>query len=106
MPNVLKNKSFKTYAKLSRYATFPYFYHSIDDKYIYGITSQLNNTTAYANHIVVYGDTLDSIALDAYNDPCKYWIIADYNRIQDPTKKLTVGSVIKVPVLSAIEFIE
>ena len=39
-------------------------------------------------------------------DTTYYWIIADFNRIQDPFINLPVGYTIKIPVLSNIEFKE
>lgn len=106
MPDVLTSKSYKSYNKLSRYAYFPYYYNTVDDKYVYGITANLDTSTAFSEYVVKAGDTLDLIALNHYNDPTRYWIIADFNRILDPFEKLTVGQKLKIPVLSNIEFIE
>ena len=102
--SVLKNKSYKTYDKLSRYGNFPYYYHSIDNKYIYGLTAYLDDTTLYTMHTIRQGDTLDNLALHYYNNPTYYWIIASYNHIQNPYKALIVGSKIKIPSISNIEF--
>ena len=104
MPDVLEDKQYKNYLKLSRYSTFPFYYHTIDKKYINGTPSHLDDTTAYTTHIVMHGDTLDNLSLYYYNDPTKWWMIADFNRIQDPYKKLDVGSRIKVPTISSIRF--
>lgn len=104
MPNVLKDKSYKTYNYLSRYSTFPYFYHSVDKKYIYGTTNWLNTDTLHQIYITKQGDTLDSIALQFYNDPCKYWVIADFNRILNPIIIFEDGVSLKIPDLSTIEF--
>ena len=106
MPDTLTLKSYKSYSKLSRYSYFPYFYNTVDKKYVYGITSNLKTDTAYSEYIVKAGDTLDLIALNNYNDPTRYWIIADFNRILDPFEPLHVGQKLKIPVLSNIEFIE
>ena len=104
MPNVLKDKSYKTYNYLSRYSTFPYFYQSVDKKYVYGVTNWLNTDTLYQVYIAQKGDTLDSIALQSYNDPCKYWIIADFNRILNPLITFEGGESLKIPDISNIEF--
>ena len=45
--NVLTDKSYKTYKNVSRYSNFPYYYNSLDNKYIYGTTAQLYKTTSY-----------------------------------------------------------
>ena len=55
-------------------------------------------------YIVQKGDTLDSLALHYYNIPTLYWIIASFNHIQDPYKNLVVGSTLKIPSISNIEF--
>lgn len=106
MPNVLTNKTFKEYHKISRYSGIPYYYNTVDNKYIYGIGTNLKDTTTYKVHKVREEDTLDSLALYYYNNPTYFWIIADFNRIQDPYTKLEVGSHIKIPTFSNIEFEE
>ena len=101
----IENKGYKDYSKISRYSVFPYYYNRLDDKYIYGITSHLKTeNTKYVNHIVKQNDTLDSIALYYYNNPTYYWIVADFNKIQDPYEKLIVGSILKIPTFSNIKF--
>ena len=104
--DILKNEQLRAYDKLSRYSSFPFYYNTVDDKYIYGTTNHLKNNTSYQNYQIKKGDTLDSIALKAWNNPTYYWIIADFNRIQDPFINLPVGYTIKIPVLSNIEFKE
>lgn len=99
------NKAYKNYNKISRYAVFPYYYNSLDDKYMYGLTSHLKNEdTKYVNHKIKQNETLDSIALYYYNNPTYYWIIADFNRIQDPFEKLEIGRVLRIPTFSNIKF--
>ena len=102
--NVLRNKAYKDYSRLSRYGDIPYYYHSLDDKYITGTAAWLKNTTNYISHRVQMNDTLDTLALKYYNNPTYYWIIASFNRIHDPFEPLEVGAVIKIPSLSNIEF--
>lgn len=102
--DVLKDKSYKQFSRLSRYSPFPYYYHSLDDKYIVGTAAYLKDTTPYTSYIVVKGDTFDSLALKFYNNPTYYWIICSFNHVQDPYTKLKEGEIIKIPSLSNIEF--
>ena len=84
---VLESKSYRSYDYISRYTAFPYYYNKEDNKYIYGTTSQLNTDVGYSIHIVRKNDTYDSIALDYYNTPTLYWVICDFNQIQNPFDK-------------------
>jgi nucleoid-associated protein YgaU len=103
--DVLKNKQFRKYEDISRYSSFPIYYNSLDEKYIYGITSQLSDKSEYVAHKVTFTDTLESLAFKYYGRPDLYWVIADFNRIQDPYLKLIDKfSVIKIPSLSTINF--
>lgn len=104
--DVLEKKSFRTYDYISRYQSFPYYYNKEDDKYIYGVTSHIDDSSGYSIHIVRDGDTYDSISLQYYNNPTLYWIICDFNRVCDPYKKLNVGDRIKIPVISSLQFIQ
>ena len=104
MPNVLTDKQFKEYGKMSRYSGIPYYYNTMDEKYVCGIGSNLRVDTTYKIHKVQVGDTLDSIALYYYNNPTYFWVVADFNRIQDPYKTLEVGSHLKIPTFASIEF--
>ena len=103
--SVLIDKSYKDYTRLSRYNNFPYYYHTIDNKYIYGVTSQLNDNTSHIIHTAKNGDTFDSLALYYYGNPTYYWIICDFNHIQDPYAELYSGDKIKIPTFSSIEFL-
>lgn len=102
--NVLVDKSYKTYDGYSRYANFPYYFNTLDNKYVYGTTAHLRDDTPYSIHIVEQNDTLDTIALQYYNNPTYYWVVADFNRIRDPYIPLKVGERIKVPSFSLLEF--
>lgn len=104
--DVLKDKQYKNYDKLSRYTSFPTYYHTIDDKYVYGTTSKLKKDISYSLYRVKVNDTWDSIALEAYNNPVYYWIICDYNDVQDPFEEPKLGSYVRIPVLSLIQFEE
>lgn len=103
--DVLKNKSSKQYDYISRYASFPYYYHTLDKRYIYGLTSQLNDSTSYVLVDVTINTTLEELAFKYYGRPDYYWIIADFNRIQDPFIRLSdYFYKIKVPSISSVEF--
>lgn len=104
--DVLKNKQYKSYDKLSRYTTFPIYYHTIDNKYVYGTTNHLLKNITYTLYKVKKNDTWDSIALEAYNNPVYYWIICDFNDIQDPFIEPEPDTYVKVPVLSLIRYHE
>ncbi len=104
--DVLVDKSYRNYDGYSRYTNFPYYYHTVDNKYVYGTTAHLKDSTPYIIHIVEQNDTLDIISLKYYNNPTYYWVIADFNRIRDPYISLKIGDRIKVPTFSAIEFEE
>ena len=105
MKEVLTKKQYKEYQRVSRYSVFPYYYNRLDDKWVYGLTAQLKQEdTPYVVHEVKQGDTLDTLALYYYNSPLLFWIIADFNYIQDPYIDLTIGSLLKIPTFNAIEF--
>ena len=103
--NVLKDKSYRSYSYISRYSSFPYFYNTKDNKYVYGVTSQLNDDINFVAHKVTQKDTLDSLSLKYYGRPDLYWVIADFNRLNDPLKKLFGNvEIVKIPTLSNISF--
>lgn len=103
--DVLTDKQTKKYPYISRYSAFPYFYNTEDNKYIYGITSQLDENISYVAHQVIQSDTLESLALKYYGRPDYYWIIADFNRIQDPFIKLdSYFKIVNIPTISNISF--
>ena len=101
--NVLKDKSSRTYFYTSRYATLPYYYNTLDKKYVYGISKNLSNNTDYVLHNLVDSDSLDSLALKYYGRPDLFWVIADFNNLNDPYIRLVDKmSSIKIPALSGI----
>lgn len=103
--DILQDKQYKTYAYISRYSSFPIYYNTVDDKYVYSLTEQLLEDVPYTAHKVGQKDTLDSLALTYYGRPDLFWVIADYNRINDPFIKLSDNlQIIKIPTLSNIEF--
>lgn len=103
--DILINKNYKDYHRVSRYGLFPYYYNRMDGKYMYGITSHLKtDETSFVSHKVELGDTLDTLALYYYNNPTYYWVIADFNRIQDPFAELELGTILKIPTFSNIEY--
>ena len=73
--DVLKDKQYKNYDRLSRYSSFPIYYNTLDDKYCNGTISYLSDETDYTLYSVKHGDTYDSIALDYYNNPTYLWVI-------------------------------
>ena len=101
---VLKDKTYKKYNRLSRYLNFPYYYNTLDDKYIGGTTKYLADDTPYTLRQIKRDDTYDSLALEYYNNPTYYWIICNFNRIADPFETPKVNSILKIPVISNIEF--
>ena len=101
--NVLKDKSSRKYFYTSRYATLPYYYNTLDKKYMYGISKNLNTNTDYVLHNLVDSDSLDSLALKYYGRPDLFWVIADFNNLNDPYIRLVDKmSSIKIPSLSGI----
>lgn len=100
----LQDKSYRTYNYISRYSSFPYYYDSTDKKYIYGTTAYLDDTTPYTLYQVQKNDTWDSMALKFYNSPTFFWILCDFNRVQNPYDSPKVGSRIRVPALTNISF--
>lgn len=103
--DVLKNKAKKLYNYTSRYSVLPYYYHTLDKKYIYGIAKNLKNDTEYILHEVLDTDTFDSLALKYYGRPDLFWIICDFNRIQDPyIKPIDHFNYLYIPTLNGIRY--
>lgn len=101
----LKEKSYRTYSYISRYASFPYFYNARDDKYVYGTTAHLSKNVSFVAHKVKQSDTLDSLSFEYYGRPDLYWVIADFNDILDPLAALFGKyATINVPTLGNVEF--
>lgn len=100
----LINKSYKDYEYISRYVSFPYYYNVNDKKYMYSTMAQVNQNINYSLHKVKRNETLDSIALDYYNNPTFFWALAFFNNIEDVFAELKEGSELKIPTLSEISF--
>lgn len=104
MKEILTQKTFKEYSYVSRYSVFPYYYNRLDEKYIYGITSQLKKDVNFVSYKVKQGDTPDSISLYYYNSPLYYWAILNFNDINDPYAELKEGTILRIPTFTNIEF--
>lgn len=103
--DTLKNKKYATYDYLSRYASTPYYFDTLEKKEVYGIGVNLKKDTPWVAHKVKQEDTLDSLALKYYANPTLFWVIAYANDIQDPFMQLKDHfDIIKIPSLSTIEF--
>lgn len=103
--NTLKDKSYAKFDYLSRYTSIPYYYDTLSDRQIYGIGTNLKNTTEYVTHVIKSNDTLNSLALKYYNNPTFWWVIAYFNDIQDAFKPLKDKYVtLKIPSIASVEF--
>ena len=104
--NVLKDQSVRSYDYISRYQSIFYYYNTEDEKYMYGLTKQLSLDNESALHIVIPGDTLDKLAYKYYGRPDLFWVIADFNRIQDSFTELYGNyEKLKIPNIQRIKFI-
>jgi nucleoid-associated protein YgaU len=104
--DILTNKTAKTSDYYSRYNGFYYYYNKLDNKNQMSTSRWLSRNNTYQTYIVQKGDTYDSIALWFYNNPTYYWIICDFNDIQNPFDEPIPNSFIKIPVLSSIRYHE
>lgn len=103
--DTLKNKKYKSFDYLSRYTNVPYYYDSLESKEVYGIGTNLINTTEFVTHKVKSNDTLNSLALKYYNNPTFWWVIAYFNDIQDAFRPLRDKyTTLKIPSIASIEF--
>lgn len=100
----LKNKFFVQYNKLSRYSIVPCYYNVQDDKYMMGTTYHLDKKTPYKIHKVSSGDTYDTLALKYYDNPTLYWIICEFNDVQNSLVDPLIGTELKIPIVSHINF--
>lgn len=105
--DILKDKNVNIKDYISRYSNFPFYYHSLDDKYVQGLTAHLNTETPYVQISVDQNTTLENLANKYYGRPDYWWVIADFNRIADPFIDLySKYQVIKIPSINSIEFVK
>ena len=103
--DTLKNKKYANFDYLSRYTSVPYYYDTTSSKEIYGIGTNLKTNAEFVTHKVKSNDTLNSLALKYYNNPTFWWVIAYFNNVQDPFKRLIDKyDTLKIPNISSIEF--
>ena len=104
--DILTNKTTENYDYTSRYTVVPYYYNTLDNKYIYGIGSQMFKNVSYVAYKTLPTDTLDSLSLKYYGNPTYYWVIAFFNDILDCYDvDLSVRyPTLKIPNLSSITF--
>ena len=101
----LKDKKYASFDYVSRYASVPYYYHTVDNKEIYGLGKNMRKDISWVAHKVVSTDTLDKLALTYYNNPTYWWIIAYFNDIQDAFIKLSDKfTTLKIPDIRSLEF--
>lgn len=102
--DVLKYPARKSYSYISRYSSINYYYNTNDDKFIYGLSKQLDANTSYVLVDIDEYTTLDSLANKYYGRPDYFWVIADFNRIQDPFITLYPKyKQIKIPSIATIQ---
>ena len=104
MSRILNEKNYKSYNYTSRYANVPYYFNNLDSKYVYGTGYQLSKDNTYVSHKVVKGDSFDSLSLTYYNSPLYFWVIMDFNDMQDPFQELEEGTILKIPTITNIAF--
>lgn len=103
--DVLKDKKYNDFDYTCRYTSIPYYYNTLDDKYIFGIGKQLLKDVSYVAHKVTNRDTLESLALKYYNNPTLYWVIAYFNDVMDSFEMLSERyEIIKIPNISSVLF--
>lgn len=101
----LIDKQTKNYPSLSRYSTTPFYYDTLEDKYVYGLCKPLSSDSQYTIHTLSPEDTLDSLALFYYGRPDYFWVISEFNRINDPFINLySKQKTIKIPSISYIYY--
>ena len=103
--DALKNKKYASFDYISRYAATPYYYHTVDQKEIYGVGKNMLKNVAWVAHKVTSNDTLDKLALTYYNNPTYWWVIAYFNDIQDAFISLKdYFDTLKIPAITSISF--
>lgn len=103
--DILKDKAAVSKDYISRYSGFPYYYNTLDKKYIQGLSAQLDTETSYVIVSINANTTLDFLANKYYGRPDYWWAIADFNRIQDPFIALYPRyTELKIPSIAGISF--
>ena len=101
----LKNKRYAKFDYTARYTGIPFYYNTRDGKDIYGLSKNMIKTTSWVAHKVKPNDTLDKLALNYYNNPSYWWVIAYFNDIQDAFIKLSdYFTILKIPAINGIVF--
>ena len=103
--DILKDKAYENYNYLNRYTDLPYYFNTVDHKYIYGIGTQMNKDSTSVLHKTQPDDNLDYLALKYYNNPTYWWVIAYYNDIQDAFAPLYEKyPTLRIPNLASVSF--
>lgn len=101
----LKDKKYASFDYISRYASTPYYYHTIDQREVPGIGKNMLKNIPWVAHKVVSTDTLDKLALTYYNNPTYWWVIAYFNDIQDAFINLKDSfDTLKIPSITSVSF--
>lgn len=102
--DTLKNKQYASFNYTCRYATVPFYYDTLGQKYVYGIGTNVSKNTDSVLYSVQQGDNLDLLALKFYNNPTLWWAIAYFNNLIDAFEPLVPGSILKIPAIASLEF--
>ena len=103
--DTLKNKNYENYDYLSRYAQVPNYFDTIGQREVSGIGHNLSKDSPYVSHKINPEDTLHSLALQYYNNPTYWWVIAYFNDIQDSFISLKeYYNILKIPNIAGISF--
>ena len=103
--NKLTNKRSSSFDYTSRYAGVPYYFDTTKQRDVFGIGTQIRFDTPYLIHKIKESDTLDSLALTYYNNPTFWWVIAYFNKINDPFVDIVrTYKTLRIPTISSIVF--
>jgi nucleoid-associated protein YgaU len=103
--DTLRNKSFASFDYLSRYESTPYYFDTLTGKEVFGIGTGMRTDSEFVTHVIRSNDTLNSLALQYYNNPTFWWVIAYFNNVQDPFRPLRDKyETLKIPSISSVEF--
>jgi hypothetical protein len=83
-------------------------YRDQDGMYFYNLLQTIVFPTdlplnLFISYTIKYGDTWPFISHKTLNSPNLWWIILLANNIQDPTKPLVNGDIIKIPIMSVVK---